>query len=237
MKRITTVTLLALLAASAAPLAAQDPAAQELPRSIALGGALHYGAPQGEFANNVSGVFGGNGFIGWQVGNTPLILRADLGFSIYGSETRRVPLGTGVLGLINVDVTTTNNIFNGGVGLQAGVPGPNLRPYVGGSVGFASFVTSSSVSGSSQQTSEAFASSTNSSDATFARTLWGGLYIPIGSGGGALDLGVRYHWNGEAHYLTDRDISFDGRGDPVLSPRWSRADLITFQVGFAFKRR
>jgi len=52
-----------------------------------------------------------------------------------------------------------------------------------------------------------------------------------------MDIGARYHWNGEARYLTDGDISFDKGNNPVLSPRRSRADLLTIQVGFAFGRR
>lgn len=233
------LALLSLIAIAAAPLAAQrhSTSNDELPRTLALGGALHFGNPQGEFANNVNGVFGLNGFAGWQLGKSPLMVRADLGFDIYGDRTRRVPLGTGPLGLIMVDVNTTNSIINGGIGLQAGLPGKSFTPYFGGSVGFAAFVTSSSVSGSMQSTSEAFASSTNSSDGTFAKTLYGGFYIPIGSGGGAIDIGGRYHWNGEAQYLTERDISFDSRNMPVLHPRYTRADLFTVQIGFSFKRR
>lgn len=233
------LVVLSLIAATAAPLAAQtfDSEGKSLPRSLALGGALHYGAPQGEFANNVDAAFGLNGYAGWQLGNSPFLIRADLGFEIYGSRTRTVPLGSGPLGLIRVNVNTTNNIFNGGIGLQAGMPGPQVSPYVGGSIGFASFVTSSSVSGSNQYSGDDFASSNNFSDGTFAKTLYGGVYIPVGSNGGAIDLGLRYHFNGEARYLTDDDISFDQNNDPVLSPRFSRADLLTIQVGFSFKRR
>lgn len=233
------LVVLSLIAVTTAPLAAQysNPEATSLPRSLVLGGALHFGAPQGEFANNVDAAFGLNGFAGWQLGNSPFLVRADLGFEIYGSRTRTVPLGGGPLGLIRVDVNTTNNIFNGGIGLQAGVPGRGFSPYAGGSIGFASFVTSSSVSGSNQYSSDAFASSNNYSDGTFAKTLYGGFYIPVGSKGGAIDLGARYHFNGEARYLTDDDISFDQNNDPVLSPRFSRADLLTIQIGFSFKRR
>jgi len=232
------LVLLSLLTVAAAPAAAQYHSSDnQLPRSVALGGSLHVGVPQGEFANNINAAFGLNGFAGWQLGDSPFLFRADLGYDIYGSRTRRVPLGSGPLGLINVDVTTTNSIISGGIGLQAGLPGRSFTPYVGGSIGFAAFVTSSSVSGSAQATSRSFASSTNSSDGTFAKTLYGGFYMPVGSSGGAIDIGLRYHWNGEARYLTNRDISFDAGNNPVLSPRYTRADLLTVQVGFSFKRR
>ncbi len=235
MKIISSVVFAAVLSTS---IAAQDSkGTSEFPRSAVAGIALHYGAPQGEFANNVDAAFGANGFFGWRLGGSPFAVLAELSYSIYGSESRRVPLGSGPLGLISVDVNTTNNILHGGVGLQAGLPAANVRPYVGGSVGFTNFFTSSSVSGSSQTSSESFASSTNYSDATFARTLFGGFYIPVGKSGGQMDIGARYHWNGEARYLTDSDISFDTGNNPVLSPRRSRADLLTIQVGFAFGRR
>lgn len=227
-----------LAATVAAPLAAQGGnGSTEFPRSAVAGIALHYGSPQGDFANNVNAAFGANGFIGGRLGTSPFAIRADLGYSIYGSRTRRAPLGGGPLGLINVDVNTTNNIVTGGIGLQAGLPGATVRPYVGGSVGFSSFFTVSSVSGSQQMNGESFASSTNYSDGTFARTLFGGFYIPVGSSGAQLDIGARYHFNGEARYLTDRDISFDSGNNPVLSLRRTRADLLTIQVGFAFGRR
>lgn len=228
-------------AALASPLAAQSASGAasggELPRSALMGIGLHYGSPQGDFANNVNGALGANGFFGVRLGNTPFAVRADLSYSIYGSETRRVPLGGGPLGLITVDVNTTNNILAGGIGLQAGLPGAGLSPYVGGSVGFSNFFTQSSVSGAYQSSSEPFASSTNLSDGAFAKTLFGGFYIPVGSNGGQVDIGARYHWNGEALYLTDRDISFNAMGTPVLSARRTRADLLTIQVGFAFGRR
>ncbi|HEY5491553.1 MAG TPA: hypothetical protein VIK25_10230 [Gemmatimonadaceae bacterium] len=235
MKIIPAFTLAATLAA---PLAAQGGnGSTEFPRSMVAGIALHYGSPQGDFASNVNGAFGANGFFGLRLGNLPVALRADLSYSIYGSESRRFPLGGGPLGLISTDVNTTNNILSGGIGLQAGLPGITVRPYVGGSVGFSNFFTMSSVSGSQMMSGESFASTTNYSDGTFAKTLYGGFYIPIGSSGGQLDLGARYHWNGEARYLTDRDISFDSGNNPVLSPRRTRADLLNIQVGFAFGRR
>ncbi|MDQ8154235.1 MAG: hypothetical protein P3B98_06185 [Gemmatimonadota bacterium] len=233
------VIVAALFAALSAPLAAQYAAATpaETPKALVAGGSLHYGAPQGDFANNVNAVFGVGGYVGMRLGSSPFVLRGDLAYSIYGSETLRTPLGSGPLGLIRVDVNTTNNILTGGLGLQMGHPGRSVNPYVGGSVGFSYFFTESSVSGSSQSSSEVFASSTNMDDGTFAKTLFGGLYIPVGSSGAAMDVGVKYHWNGEALYLTERDITFDSSGNPVLSPRRSRADLLTIQVGVSFGRR
>ena len=199
--------------------------------SIPVG--LHVGIPQGEFAQNVRIAGGVGGGALWRMGGA-FALRADLGVMIYGSETRRVPLGGGALGLINVDVQTTNSIFGGSVGGQVGVPGPRMMPYLGGSIGFSAFTTSSSVSGSNSS-DEPFASSTNSNDGTFAKTAFGGLYIPFGHGTAVMDLGVRHTWNGErVRYLTPGDITEDGNGDVVLNPRESRADILTVILGISF---
>lgn len=202
--------------------------------SLSVPLALEVGLPQGAFAENVKVAGGFGGGILWSVGGL-VGLRSELGVSIYGSDTRRVPLGGGALGLVNVDVTTTNTIFNGGVGAQLGVPRRTVSPYLGGMIGFSSFTTSSSVSGTNSS-DEPFASSTNLSDGTFAKTVLGGLYVPIAGGKAMLDLGVRHTWNGErVRYLTEGDISEDSNGDIVLSPRETRADLLTITLGVTLR--
>ena len=164
-----------------------------------------------------------------------LALRAELGFLNYGDETRRVPLGSGALMLINVDVTTTNSIFNGGVGLQLGTPGQSIKPYVGGLLGFSSFMTSSSVAGSNSR-DEAFGESTNFSDDVLAKTALVGVYVPVGWRT-LLDLGVRHTWNGDrVRYLTPGDITEDANGNVVLTPRETRADLLTITLGVTIRR-
>ena len=195
---------------------------------------LNLGLPQGEFSENVSIAGGVGGGVIWKVG-VPFALRADLGVMIYGSERRRVPLGGGALGLIRVDVTTTNSIFVGSIGGQVGVPSRTVMPYMGGLIGFSAFTTTSSVEGSNSA-NEPFASSTNSSDATFAKTALAGLYIPVGRSGDVhLDVGVRHTWNGErVRYLTEGDITEDINGDIVITPRESRADILTIVFGVAF---
>lgn len=222
---------LALLGAGVAlPGAASAQAAPNV--SIPLG--IHVGIPQGEFGQNVAlaGGIGGGGI--WAIGPA-FGLRADLGFMIYGSDTRRVPLGGGALGLINVDVTTTNMIFGGGIGGQLGVPNGSLMPYVGGMIGFSAFTTTSSVEGSNSA-DEPFASSTNSSDAAFAKTVLAGLYIPLARGSAMIDLGVRHTWNGkQVRYLTEGDITEDVNGDIVLSPRETRADILTIVIGVSIR--
>lgn len=195
---------------------------------------LQLGIPQGEFAQNVN-LAGGFGVGGIFALNEWFGLRGQLDVQIYGAERRRVPLGGGALGLINVDVTTTNAIVGGALGVQVGVPGPTIRPYAGAMIGFSAFTTSSQVSGSNS-TDEPFASSTNSLDNAFAKILYGGIYIPIGDGGSSFDIGVRHTWNGESvRYLTPGDLVEDGNGDIVITPNNTRADLLTITLGVTLR--
>ncbi len=229
--RILLTTLVGVAsAASLAPLAAQEVAPG--PLSIPL--ALQVGIPQGEFAQGVKIAGGVGGGLIFAV-NSVIGLRTDVGVMIYGSETRRVPLGGGALGLINVDVRTTNTIFGGNIGAQLGLPGPTPKPYVGGMIGFSAFTTSSSVEGSNSS-NVPFATSTNSSDGTFAKTVLGGFYIPVGKGSTMFDIGARYTWNGEkVRYLTEGDIIEDANGDLIVTPRETRADLLTITIGVTFR--
>lgn len=191
---------------------------------------LQIGLPQGEFKENVSAAVG-FGAAGIFPITTEFGIRAGLDLQIYGNETRRVPLGGGALGLINVDVTTTNAIFGGSIGAQLGLPSDRPKPYLGGMIGFSNFNTTSRVEGSNSD-NQPFASSTNLSDNAFSRHVLGGLYLPMSGGNVLIDLGARYTWNGEAvRYLTPGDVSENAGGDVVLSPNETRADLLTITLG------
>ncbi len=203
-------------------------------QGISLPVGLHVGVPQGEFAENVN-IAGGLGVSGLFPMGSMFGFRAGLDFMIYGSDRRRVPLGGGALGLINVDVTTTNAIFGGNIGLQAGMPGTRLQPYVGGMIGFSAFTTTSSVAGSNSD-DEPFASSNNSNDVAFAKIALAGLYIPLSNGRTIIDIGVRHTWNGEeVRYLTPGDINEDVNGDIVLTPNRTRADFLTVVIGVSIR--
>lgn len=195
---------------------------------------LQLGIPQGEFAENVN-LAGGFGLGGMWGLSEWFALRGGLDFQWYGYDRRRVPLGGGALGLINVDVTTTNTIVGGLIGAQLGMPGNGIRPYAGGAIGFSNFSTVSQVSGSNSDDTP-FASSTNESDNAFAKHAFAGLYIPVGKGGSSFDIGARYTWNGESvRYLTPGDITEDANGNIILSPNNTRADLLTVVIGLTIR--
>lgn len=206
-------------------------------RAAAQGGVpinLQIGLPQGEFKENVSAA-AGFGVAGIFPIATEFGIRAGFDLQIYGNETRRVPLGGGALGLINVDVTTTNSIVGGNIGAQIGLPSDRVKPYVGGLIGFSSFNTVSQVEGSNSD-NQPFASSTNLSDNAFSKHALAGIYFPMSNGTVLIDLGARYTWNGESvRYLTPGDISEDAGGNVVLTPNETRADLLTITLGVTLR--
>lgn len=225
------------IALSAAVVHGQVAGLADAPVKAHIGIAFQGLKPQQEFANNVHFAGGlGAHFLKPLDPQGIFAFRVDLGYLIYGSESYRVPLGGGPLGLINVDVTTTNNIVVGGVGLQAVTPGRTLRPYANVSAGFSYFFTGSSVAGTDQDSP--FASSTNYSDGGLAWSAGGGFYIPLtqGSTPVQLDLGVRWLDNGSREYLRPDGITFVGntvRLDPVRTD----APAVQFHLGVIFGLR
>jgi len=206
----------------------------EGPASTFVGGALMYASPQRDFKNYVSGAIGISGHLIHAFDPSRIVaLRVEGGYLIYGQTTHRQPLGGGALGLINVDVTTSNNIVFGGIGLQLMAPTGVVRPYVAGSVGFSYFFTQSTIEGSNN--SAPFADTQNFDDGGFT-TLWGGgLYIPLGWTHGrpiSLDLGAQVHTNNDIQYLTKNSITIpNASAPPVITPVRSAADFVTFRLG------
>jgi hypothetical protein len=230
--------LLLLLGCVMTPhLHAQRPVSEGLRRS-AFGISLLGLKPRGDFADNVDAAGGIGGYYLFSLDPDGVIaLRADVGYMVYGSEHYRTPLGTGPLGLITVDVNTTNNIALGGLGIQLMTPSRSIRPYATANAGFSYFFTESSVEGTDN--SEAFASTTNYDDGGFAWSAGGGLLIPVAKGGRTvvnIDLGVRYLDNGKRDYLRSDGITFED-GDVVLHPVRTEAKGVQFSLGVAISFR
>ncbi|HEU0298431.1 MAG TPA: outer membrane beta-barrel protein [Longimicrobium sp.] len=240
--------LLSLLAAAllAAPaLAAQDCDCDDWedeyherrPTGGYLGASFTIAETEGEFADYVDGGLGGNLHYmhaldrdGW------LALRVDGGFAIYGHERQRVPLSPTLGGRIVVDLTTSNNIAWIGVGPQIGVPDGRLRPYVNGYAGYSYLATTSSVESSSYYyDDEPYFTTTNFDDWSFSYGGGAGVYVPLRHGAQpvSIDLGVRYHNNGEAEYLREGDIRDNQDGSITLFPVRSDTDLLTFHIGLS----
>ena len=165
------------------------------PPSTFVGGAVEFGAPQGDFSRYVHGAFGIGGHLVQSLDERGILaLRAELNIMAYGRRTARQSLGGGALSLIDVDVTTTNSIAHGSVGLQLMAPIGTVRPYLTGGLGFSYFWTQSEIEGSDDNDSP-FASTENFHDSGFATNWGGGLYIPLRIAHQrplSLDFGVRH---------------------------------------------
>jgi hypothetical protein len=133
---------------------------------------------------------------------------------------------------ILLDLTTTNSIAYLNIGPQLMLPDGPVRPYVNAAIGGSYFGTSSSVSGTDGNDDD-FASTTNFDDITFAWAGGGGILISLSRGRTPvmLDLGMRYHGNGEVEYLKKGDITDNPDGTITVSPTRSEANLLTFQLG------
>ncbi len=234
--RSATLVLAVLLAVAASPASAQVFEFEQQPRGPSrafFGGGVVVGIPQGDFADYVGTGAGLSGHFIYQLDPSGLLaLRFDGGFLVYGQERKRVCFSSTVGCRITVDVTTTNSIMFFGVGPQLIAPAGHVRPYATGSIGLGVFSTQSGVSGSSDEYDD-FARTTNYSDATFAWTGAGGIYVPLRSGARPvlLDVGARYHGNGEVSYLRRGSIVDNPDGSITINPIRSQANLLVLHLG------
>jgi hypothetical protein len=207
----------------------------------AYGGlALSVAQPVHEFYQYVRNGVGvaGHGFYRLG-GDGAFALRADGGFVTYGRERRSVDLYFG--GGNDGELTTTNNIYWLGVGPQLVAPQGPVRPYANASVGVALFSTTTTLRERRfLDEDRELADRVEASDFTWAAGAGGGVLVPLSRGPRHLtflDLGARYHRNGRVRYLRRGGITELPDGGTRLDLIESRADLWTFQLGFAFGGR
>lgn len=197
-----------------------------------------YARPVGEFHQHVKRGVGVDLAVVWppRFGG-PLALRGDVGFIVYGSETREVCFSSTVGCRVQLDLTTTNSVAFFHVGPQVMVPAGPVRPYAHAGIGLSVFSTASEVVGTDD--SEPFASSTNHSDFTFSWTGGAGLLVPLSRAMDPpmLDLGVRYIGNGEVEYLKGGDIHDNPDGPPTITPTRSEANLLSVRIGITIPIR
>jgi hypothetical protein len=227
-----TAPLLALALALPPSVLGQDPVEEPRPPQFHLGIQGVYGKPVGEFGDHVEQGWGVNfgGILAFVPGGA-LGIQGEGGFLVYGSEERRVCFSATVGCRVELDLTTTNSIAYGSIGPQLMAPRGRVRPYANASVGFSYFSTRSELEGTSDN--EPFAETTNFDDFIFAWGSGAGLLIGLSSGRTPvyLDLGARYHGNGEAEYLKEGDIQDNEDGTISFTPTRSETNLITYRIG------
>jgi hypothetical protein len=219
------------LAMGCALLAAEGIDAQEYsgPRAF-LGLSFVAGNPLGNLGAFFDQGFGAQLEGSWAMTeDRRLRLRTDLGGLVYGHE--RFGLCHPVGCRIGVDLTTTNNIFFGGVGPEYVFSTGAFEPYVFGTLGFSYFATISSLSGADEY--HDYFDTTNYSDVVMAWKFGGGARVRVHQGRHpiSLDFGVERHENGIANFLTEGDILDNPDGSITLFPNRSEADLMTFRFG------
>ena len=221
--RVLSVCFLSLLIGGATVVQAQDHAQ--------LGIHFMTVAPRGEFSENVTNNGYGISLQGLiRLGPTPFLAGGDLGFVVYGSQTRSEPLSDTIPD-IRVRVRTTNGIFLPHFVLRAQPRTGLLRPYVEGLIGLKSLHTRTSLADVDDD--DIVSSDTNLSDSTLSYGFGGGLQIPLTKGREArimLDTGVRYLRGGRAEYLRKGSIR-EVNGTLVYDVFSSRTDVLAVQIG------
>jgi hypothetical protein len=192
--------------------------------------------PRGGFSENITN----NGYgIGAQflvrVAGSPLLVGADAGFVVYGSEKHKQIFSPSIPEF-EVEVKTDNNIALTHLLLRAQPRSGAVRPYVDGLIGFKYLFTDTSITNDFND--EELASTTNFSDFTFSYGFGGGVQVRLAALGNnnevLLDTKLRYLRGSRAEYLKEGSIRRDSGGVSfdVLS---SRTDVVGFQVGVTFR--
>ncbi len=187
--------------------------------------------PVGEFGQRVADGWGGQAAFRRRLGGgSPLLLRIDGGFLVYGHERIGVCYATPYGCRVGADITTTNTLGYMGVGPELAAEGP-IAPYFFGTVGFSYFSTQSRLNTGDRYYDAAW-DTRHFSDMVLALRAGGGLRFRFGGPGSlALDVGAEYHRNGVTEYLVEGDVVDNPDGSVTLYPNRSEANLLSFRLG------
>lgn len=187
--------------------------------------------PAGEFADFVDSGFGAEFMGRFALDRRGVLsLRGDLGFLVYGHESKRVCIA-GVGCRVEARLQTTNSIFYGGIGPELAIPLSFVRPYVNAFMGFGYFSTNSSLEG--LWSGEDYFDTQNFGDGTASWGVGWGVEFNVHQGRVpiAINLGGRYHEHGVMEYLTEGDIVDHPDGSVTLFPNISEANLVSYRMG------
>ena len=224
---------LVVVSANSQPLSAQDASPPRARPAVSV--SLAATRPVGELGRNIGSGYGAAAaFLLPITRSGSLSLRADVGVSQYGSESRRTAFSESVGDRVEVKVRTTNNYVPASVGLQLTLPAGPVLPYVNAGVGMHAFYTESSVEPTTW--GQALASTVNQSDLAAAWTFGGGVYIPVHVAGARaqLDLSAQYVQGGRAMYLAPGSITDLPGGHISVTPMESGTRLVALRVGARF---
>lgn len=206
-------------------------------KALNLQGDLNFmvGVPVGEFSANVNNEgFGFGGMLGILLPHTPFLIGADMGFIVYGNETRTEPFSITIPD-VNVNVTTSNNILLGHILLRLQLPTGIIRPYMDCVVGFNYLFTETKIT--NMPDVEEIAKSTNLECGTYSYGAGSGIQVQVYRNKNKskifFDFKIRYLFGGEAYYLKKGSITTK-HGQVFYDLTKSRTDILTFQIGIVF---
>jgi hypothetical protein len=228
--RLAALAAFLTLAGAAPAMAQYGGEADHRPIRATAGGGFFVAQPVGEFKNYVNNGFGGGGHLLLRIDPRGILaLRGDVGYLVYGHETKRVSLPNA--GRVQFDVSTSNNILTYSVGPQLMAPSGPIRPYVNAAMGGAYFFTESSVGGSDNGSD--FASTRNFGDNVASYGYGGGVFVPFAVRNALIgvDLGARFIRNGHTRYLREGGIQDLPGGGYTVSPIESETNLVVYHVG------
>jgi len=197
---------------------------------------LSVAIPQGEFADQIDNLgygLSGEFMILSPKPHAPFGFGIDLGYYIYGSESRREPWSLTIPDVF-VDVNRTNNLVNFHVVFELGLPTGRVRPYVQGLFGGSYLYTQTSVNG--DYNNYDIASTTNYDDWAWSFGFGGGISIlltgdPVTEDGAIyLDFRGKYLFGSEALYLKEGAVQIE-QGQVRYFPSNSKTDLISVHAG------
>ncbi len=207
-----------------------------LAQKLDIGGDFLIGLPQNAFRDNIRDEgYGFSGHVGYFLGDTPIMVGADIGYLKYGTEKRREPLSESIPD-VTVEVRTTNNIFmlHGFARVQQ-QEGP-VRPYVEGLWGFKYLFTRTSIK--DELFDETIAASTNFSDLAGSWGIGTGVDIRLWEGQKRgspydvnLNLSAKYLWGSKAEYLKKGSIIRYPDGSISYDVLRSKTDMLLPQIG------
>jgi hypothetical protein len=209
------------------PLEADPRPEVQRPGLMMGGGTGFVMVPQGEFARTVDAGFGvALNAIQYFSPRKRLGLRFDFSVATYGLQSSTLDLG-----LVEMDISTENDIFSLAMGPQLRLGEGGLQGYVRGSLGLSYFVTMSSA----EDGGESHFTKVHTSDLVPTGGIGGGLLIRVRKDPNPvfLDLSVEYQSQGATRYARKGDVALvDGRA--VTHTTHGRTDRILVGLGLTF---
>jgi len=163
---------------------------------------------------------------------SPFGVGLNLGFYVYGNESRSEPMWN--IPEVFLKVDRTNNLVNFHMIFELGLPSGRIRPYLQGLFGGQYLFTETSVKNESNE--EEFASSTNYDDWAWSYGAGGGISIllagdPVTEVGAIyLDFKGRYLFGSKAEYLKEGAVQVIGQ-QVIYHPSKSKTDMLTVHAG------